>query len=182
MYDESRRSPNYWPNESRRRVRLVVWHIADGNLGGTLDWLCNPASDASAQDVIDRLGVVHNIVSGDCAPWTNGRLCKANLVNPIIGQAAAVGINPNWWTYAIECVGYTTAGAPGALTPGQLASLVLRTAQACYYNRLTVDRIHIVGHYQLDSCTRADCPGFSDAEWVSWVEAVYQVVRSWRGW
>jgi N-acetyl-anhydromuramyl-L-alanine amidase AmpD len=181
-YKEGLRSPNYWSGPGKRRVRMVVWHISEGTAASALAWLTNPSSQASSNDVIDREGTVHNIVSGHHTPWTNGRLCRPNRTNVLVNAAVLVGVNPNWWSYTIECAGMSSDGAGGSLTGVQTAALILRTAQACYYNRLTADRVHIVGHYEFDACDRHRCPGFSAAEWSDWVEAVYQVCKSWRGW
>jgi N-acetylmuramoyl-L-alanine amidase len=181
-YNESRQSPNYWDNPNRRRVRCVVWHITDGGFTASLDWLCNPQSQASANDVINRDGGVWNIVPGRLAPWTNGPLCKPNKAFAIPDQAAATGTNPNWWSYTIECVGTSYRGAAGSLSNAQIASLVLRTAQACAEYRLTADSQHILRHAHFDSCERANCPGFAQSEMVAWIDAVAQVARAWRGW
>lgn len=181
-YSEARRSPNYWADARRRRVRSVVWHITDGGFTASLGWLCNPASGASANDLINRDGVVHNIVAGKDAPWTNGPLCKPNRDFVIPSQADAQSINPNWWSYTIESVGTTTYGKSGALTQQQIASLILRTAQACTEYRLTADTQHILRHSYFDSCDRANCPGFAPWEMSSWIEAVRVVAAGWRGW
>jgi N-acetylmuramoyl-L-alanine amidase len=181
-YDERRQSPNYWDNPKRRRVRAVVWHITDGGFTGSMDWLCNPESEASANDLINRDGRVWNLVPGRLAPWTNGRLCKPNTNYAIPAQAAAQGVNPNWWSYTIENVGTSTWGKSGALSQAQIASLVLRTAQACTEYRLTADQEHILRHAHFDSCDRAGCPGFSPSEMIDWTMAVAAVCKAWRGW
>lgn len=181
-YDESVRSPNFWDNSSRRRVRCVVWHITDGGFTSSRDWLCNPASQASANDLINRDGKVWNLVPGRMAPWTNGPLCKPNHNYVIPHQAANEGINPNWWSYTIESVGESTWGRSGALTQPQIAALVLRTAQACVEYRLTADMEHILRHAHFDSCDRAGCPGYSASEMNDWQMSVAAVCKAWRGW
>lgn len=182
MYSERRRSLNYWPDRHGNSVRLVVWHISQGTAESAINWLCDPASDASSNDVIDRLGTCHNLVAGKDGPWTNGPKCNPNMRNPLIKAATEMGVNLNDWSYTIECAGYSSEFKGGSLTPGQIATLILRTAQACYYYRLSADRVHIVGHSEIDDCERHYCPGFSPAEWSDWVEAVYQVCKVWRGW
>ena len=47
------------PNQSARhgtRVDLLVWHETAGAYAGSVSWLCNPRSDASAHIVIDEHG------------------------------------------------------------------------------------------------------------------------------
>lgn len=182
MYSERRQSSNYWDNPERRRVRCVVWHITDGGFTGSIDWLCNPSSNASANDIINRDGVVHNIVPGRLAPWTNGRLCLPDRNYAIPAQAANGGTNPNWWSYTIENVGTTTRGKSGALSQPQIAALILRTAQACVEYKLSADEQHILRHSHFDSCDRANCPGFAPWEMVAWTQAVWAVTTAWRGW
>ena len=181
-YTEERRSPNFWDDSSRRRVRSVVWHITDGGFTSSLGWLCNPESEASANDLINRDGRVWNLVPGNKAPWTNGPLCKPNRGFVIPAQASDQGINPNWWSYTIESVGTSTYGKSGALTQQQVASLILRTAQACTEYKLSADSQHILRHAFFDSCNRSGCPGFAQWEMVSWIEAVRAVAAAWRGW
>lgn len=177
-----RPSPNYWPGRHDPGVRCVVWHITDGDLAPSLDWLTTPGSDASSNDVISREGVIYNLVAGDDTPWTNGPVQDPNMDRAIVRQAVAAGINPNRWSYTIECVGRSTAGAPGALTSFQAATLIGRTAQACVNYRLSCDREHILRHSDWDSVTRANCPGYSGGEMAAWTIAAKVLAKVWRGW
>jgi N-acetyl-anhydromuramyl-L-alanine amidase AmpD len=181
-YDESRRSPNSWRGDARRRVRMVVWHITQGGLVSSLNWLTNPESEASSNDVISREGRVYNIVPGADAPWTNGPVCDHSGGHAIIAQAADRSINPNWWSYTIECVGMSRRGTAGSLTDAQTAALILRTAQACVEYKLSADSQHIVRHSHIDGCDRPHCPGYAQSEFVAWTGAVAAITGAWRGW
>lgn len=182
MYSEEARSPNFWVASERRLVRCVVWHVTDGGFTASRDWLCNPESECSATDLINRDGKVWNLVAGDNAPWTNGPLCDPSVVRLIPAQAQIRGVNPNWWSYTIENVATSAWGRSGSLSQAQIASLVLRTAQACHQYHLTPDPEHILRHSNFDSCTRSGCPGFSPKEMLDWIAAVRVVTRAWRGW
>lgn len=175
-------SPNYWPGRPEPGVRCVVWHIAEGSFDGAVGWLSSVGSDASANDVISRDGRIAQLVAGADSPWTNGPVSRPNLGLAIVREAVEAGVNPNRWSYTIECEGYSAKGAPGSLTELQAATLIGRTAQACVAYRLTADRQHILRHADWDSVTRSNCPGYSAGEMGLWTAAVAELCRSWRGW
>jgi N-acetyl-anhydromuramyl-L-alanine amidase AmpD len=175
-------SPNRGYPAAKRRVRLIVWHITEGSLRSSLDWLASPMSQASANDVVSRDGHLYVMVPSGEAPWTNGRLCRPTLTNPIIEQSVRLGVNPNVWSHTIECVGWSSWGRGGSLTDVQTAALIARTAEICLAYRLTADPTHIVGHMMFDACDREGCPGFAEREWASWRRAVQTLAFAARGW
>jgi hypothetical protein len=91
-------------------------------------------------------------------------------------------VNPNLRTLNIECVGYSRFGVNGGLTMPQINTLVELTALLCWEFMLTADKDHILGHYYWDRCTRANCPGFSPWEWLTWRRKVKERVHALRGW
>lgn len=161
---------------------MVVWHISEGGFTGTMEWLCNPESEASSNDVINRDGRVWNIVPGHKAPWTNGILRNPNRFQAVIASLEASGTNPNWASYTIECVGTSGQGHSGSLSQLQVAALILRTAQAAVEYGLSVDQQHVVRHSDIDSVTRSNCPGYAPWEMVAWRDAAKAVAAAWRGW
>jgi N-acetyl-anhydromuramyl-L-alanine amidase AmpD len=177
-----RPSPNYGYSGARPHWRAVTWHIAEGNLDGTLSWLTSPESDASSHFVVARDGQIYHLVSLDEAAWCQGHVCAPNLANPIIQQTVSAGINPNLVSYSIECVGYSSWGKGGSLTQPQSDALIRLTAYLCNRSRLSSDQTHILGHYEWDRCTRSGCPGYSYDEWLEWVERVHALTSLWRGW
>lgn len=175
-------SPNYgYPGETVR-WRAVTWHITEGALGGTLSWLCDPSSNASAHFVVARDGSIYHLVDLDQAAWAQGRAVMSDLSNPIIRQTVDAGINPNLRSYSIECVGLSSWGKGGSLTQPQSDALIRLTAFLCLRSKLTADRTHIIGHYQWDGVGRAGCPGFSFPEWQEWIGRVRALALFWRGW
>lgn len=175
-------SANSWNGRGGHRIRCVVWHITDGSAASALDWLRNPASDASANDLIDREGRIYQLVEGADTPWTNGPVCHPNLDQPVVRQTIERGINPNRVSYTIECAGRSMYWAPGALTVAQTIALIGRTAQACVAYGLTADREHILRHSDWDDCDRHNCPGYSVAEMATWIDAVRWLAYRWRSW
>lgn len=175
-------SPNHGYNGQRPWWRAVTWHISQGSLEGTLGWLCNPVSNASAHLVIARNGQIYNLVDLDEPAWCQGRMQQPDLTNPIVAQTWAGGVNPNLRSLSIECVGMSRYWHGGALTDVQSAALQRATAYLCWRFRLTCDRTHILGHYQWDSVDRHDCPGFSADEWGVWIDRANALCKLWRGW
>lgn len=175
-------SPNKGYGDAQPWWRAVTWHIAEGSLDATLSWLCDPASNASAHIVIARNGDIYNLVPLTEPAWAQGNVCKPDLSNPIVAQTVTSGVNPNLRSYSIECVGYSTYGKPGALTAPQAAALVRATGYLCLRAHLTVDRAHVLGHCQWDSCTRSGCPGYAPSEWDTWIAAARHLCLLWRGW
>ena len=54
----------------------VQLHKTLGLMPGTLDWLRNPDSQASAHYLITKLGVIHQLVSTEKRSWTSGRISQ----------------------------------------------------------------------------------------------------------
>lgn len=177
-----RPSPNYGYGEAKPHWRAVTWHISEGTLDGTLSWLTSRASEASAHLVIARDGTIYRLVPFSEAAWAQGNVCMPDRRNPVIDQTVRAGINPNLVSYSIECVGMSGHGTPGSLTAPQEDALVRATAYFCVRSGLSSDRTHILGHYQWDSCTRQNCPGFAPLEWGDWVGRVHALTQFWRGW
>lgn len=50
-----KRSPNF-SSRHGERVTHLVWHSTIGGYAGAVDWLCNPAAQASAHLVVDEHG------------------------------------------------------------------------------------------------------------------------------
>jgi N-acetyl-anhydromuramyl-L-alanine amidase AmpD len=177
-----RPSPNKGYGQDRPWWRAVTWHISEGDLESTLSWLTAPISEASAHFVIARDGTIYQLVPTDQAAWAQGGVCNPDLANPIVEQTVTSKVNPNLRSYSIECVGYSGHGLAGSLTQNQAASLQRVTALLCFKAGISADRTHILGHYQWDSCTRPNCPGFASVEWDNWIARVRNLCLLWRGW
>lgn len=65
-----RRSPNH---ESRTKpIKMIVLHATAGPLQSSLNWLCSPASRVSAHYVIDKSGVIYQLVDDTRVAWHAG--------------------------------------------------------------------------------------------------------------
>lgn len=157
-----------WP----MTIEAVVHHISEGGLASNLSWLTNSASGASSNYLIARDGTIYELVPLGIPAWTNGPRNKPNLKNPLIKTWNTNGWNPNTRTVTIEHQGYTSYGAGGSLTPAQRAASILLTAWLLQEIDKPADRTHIIGHYEIDSVERPNCPGYSPAEWDALVHDV----------
>lgn len=172
-------SPNHgYPGDYRPET--VVWHITAGSGASALSWLTNPASNASANYVITEDGKIHELVNPEVgqqgAAWANGDVQKPNLANPSVASWVKAGINPNRRCVSIEHAGDSSMGKGGSLTPAQIAATVRLTAWLCSRFGIAPDRAHIIPHAWVNSVTRPNCPGFSETEWVTWVDAIAEIV------
>lgn len=150
-------SPNWSGRGSGDPIEAVVIHVSgDGTLAGMDSWFGQTVSQVSATFGVDKDGTVHQYVEiGDVA-WHAGIVNKPNLSNPLIASWDAQGINPNRRTVGIEMV----------LKPGQLLGDYPQQAHAfddlllwlVQTLNLPPDRVHIIGHNELDSVNRAQDP------------------------
>lgn len=175
-------SPNYGYGDALPYWRAVTWHISEGSLEATLAWLRNPISRASAHIVIGRAGEVYSLVPLREPAWAQGAVREPDRANPIVQQTVDAGVNPNLRSYSIECVGFSSYGKGGSLTVPQALALQRVTAYLCWRSHLSCDRTHVLGHYQWDSVSRFNCPGFAPWEWVLWVQRAAELCKLWRGW
>lgn len=175
--DRSVRSPNKgYHNGFTHEPELLVWHITEGT--NSLGWLCNPASGASANYLIARNGHIYELVSPLESAWCNGDVKDPDLANPVIAAIDAEGCNYNQRTISIECEGFSTHWAAGALvTPQQVDALVALSAWLCDTLLIRPDRVHIIRHQQINNVDRHDCPGFSEQqEMLPWIGRVAAIV------
>ena len=158
-------SPNYWPYNLG--YKLIVCH---GTASGDGDqaalnaegWLRNPQAQASSNYVIWESGRIDCLVDPykGFSAWANGIVNSPDWNNPIISQILHGGSNVNCFSISIEHVAASDSMIAHRTMPAaqQQASqaLILQLAQDFH---IPLDRTHIVGHYQIDSINRANCPG-----------------------
>lgn len=168
----SPRSPNYgYHNGFSHDPQAVVWHITQGS--ASLGWLCNPASGASSNYLIDRDGTIHELVPPNQSAWANGAVNDPDLTNPVIAGWEREGCNYNQRTISIENEGFSTYWEPGALTTVQTEALIALTAWLCDSLGIPPTRTCVLRHQQIDNRDRYNCPGFSeDEEMLPWIGRV----------
>lgn len=144
-----------------RTIEAVCLHVGTSTKASNLGWLTNPASQASCNAYVDKQGQIYEMVPMASAAWTAGRVNKPDLSNPLIKRWVDNGWNPNTRLYNIE-----TEGNPSDdLTEPQLQSITEIIAWVSDANQFPVSRVHVIGHYQIDSVDRSHCPSFTDTEW-----------------
>lgn len=148
---------SYTTGRGGRVPLLIVDHIAEGD-SSPFGWFDQDRGEAgsSAHFWVGHGGEVEQYrpLSDTC--WANGPKCEPDLGNPVIAWLIGQGfIGMNSVSVAIEHAGFT--GKP--LTAKQIAST--RALHRWLGAELTIalDRVHVIGHYQIDKCTRAGCPG-----------------------
>lgn len=141
-------SPNYGERKGYK-PEIIVIHIMDGTLAGTDSWFANPASQVSSHYGIGFNGEVHQYVQDDKAAWTQGYHQGATFK-----LHKGPTINPNLYCLSIEHEGTDLSKAPLA----QINSSVgLIRALAGKYG-ISIDRDHIIGHYEVDPIRKPNCP------------------------
>lgn len=131
------------------KPEAIVIHISQGTLFGMYSWFNNSASKSSSHFGVGKNGEVDQFVNTDDTAWHAGGISSPHwsLLKP--------GVNPNLYTIGIEHEGFT----------GQVWSDAMYNATAelignlCRQYGIPLDRNHIIGHCQIDSTSRAQCPG-----------------------
>ncbi|HEY7207041.1 MAG TPA: N-acetylmuramoyl-L-alanine amidase [Gaiellaceae bacterium] len=123
-------------------IRLIVIHDIEGTASGAIAWFRNPRAHASANYVVSRQGSVTQMVPDWLVAWHAGN----GYVN-----AHSIGI---------EHEGYT--GVPGVFTDAEYRASAKLVAQLAARYRIPVDRLHVIGHYQVpDPNHRGEFGGFA---------------------
>ena len=174
-------SPNCGYGGAAYKPEAIVWHITAGSGASAVSWLTSPASNASANYVILESGETVELVNpedgANGAAWANGNYNQPDLTNPLIAGWVKAGINGNLRVISIEHAGQSSGNKGGSLTAAQVAATIALNAWLCQRFGIAPDQDHILGHYQFDNVTRHNCPGFSAAEWSSWVGQIAALVK-----
>lgn len=145
-------SPNYRSGRSGNSIIGICDHQTAGQYPGCLSWMCNSEAQASAHYLVTRDGEIFQLVNDEDVAWHAGA-----INNPI--WSLYDGINPNKVLIGIEHECYPDVGGDGNLTEIQYqASLWLHQLLIQKWN-IPIDRNHLIGHYQIDSVNRSNCPG-----------------------
>ncbi len=130
---------------------LIVLHTMAGSLAGTLAHFQNPSSNVSSHYGIGKKGEIHQYVKETDGAWTNGRVIKPTS-NQIIQRRG----NPNRYSITIEYEGKDYGGT--IIEPQYQAGLFLIRDIALRWN-IPLTREYIIGHYEIDSVNKINCPG-----------------------
>lgn len=159
------------PNKMSRngwKPDMIVSHIAEGTYDGTISWLCNPKSQASAHFVVSKNGEITQLIDLKEAAWGNGTSTDPKKNNHYSKSSLKIvrdrKTNANYYTISIEHEGFYK-DSYGALTPEQLEATIwlhryiINEVKKIYGIEIPLDREHIVGHYQIDPVRKPNCPG-----------------------
>lgn len=142
-------TPHYDVGRAGHPVIGICYHIAAGSRAGVVEWFANPASKVSSHCLICRDGTILQFVDlGDTA-WTQGVVNKPTW--PLIKQYPA----PNRSLIGIEHEGQT--GDPW--TEEMYAADLALTLYLCERFGIKPERPYLLGHNELDSVNRPQCPG-----------------------
>ncbi|GMA52079.1 hypothetical protein GCM10025857_68350 [Alicyclobacillus contaminans] len=143
-------SPNFYAGRMGYKPAFIVDHVMDGTLSGTDSWFQNSSSQVSAHYGVGKDGSIHQYVKDTDTAWANG---QAN--------------RPTWALYS-QFAGHLNAssisieheGQPGdGLTEAQYQATLWLHRQLIAKWGIPADRLHVIGHNEIDSVNRADCPG-----------------------
>lgn len=161
-------SPNFWVGRAHNsKVIAIVDHIMDdASIANVHDWFQNTRvgdKRVSAHFGVAKDGRIWQWVHTEDTAWANG---VDNLPDTTIGWIAdkvvKQGVNPNTLTVSIE-----HEGKPGdAVTQAQYEATVWLHKLLIAKYGIPVDRDHIIGHYQINSIDKADCPKWSKDFWL----------------
>jgi len=156
MNIEWKPSPHFTPqirslSKSPSQPPLIVLHTMAGSLAGTLAYFQNPTSEVSSHYGVGKKGEIHQYVKETDGAWTNGRILK-----PSSQQVITRGGNPNLYTITIEFEGKDRGGTIDE--PQYQTGLWLIKEIAARW-RIPLTREYIIGHFEIDSGNKANCPG-----------------------
>jgi N-acetyl-anhydromuramyl-L-alanine amidase AmpD len=148
-------SPNYWQARSGQSVVAIVDHIMQSSIESAHSWFHNTASEVSAHFGVAKDGRVFQWVKVDSAAWANGIVDKPDSALGWLTSAKARGININDLTVSIEHEGYSGQAFP---EKQYQATLDLHKWLLKRFN-IPLSSLYIIGHGQVDSVNRPNCPG-----------------------
>ena len=163
-----RPSPNHTPGRQGNTPDVIVCHITDGNFPGSIEWVTNPASQASYHFMVSLTGEVTQCVDIEDTAWANGTSMTTgdnrNSQNSTLAIVRERRANANLYTVSIgfegvhgETNGRLTLAQQGA---GVEAIRHIRSeARRLFGVDIPVARTHIVGHSEVTPLTRPNCPG-----------------------
>lgn len=142
--------PNKSNDRNRYKIEGICNHITSSSKESTISWFKNPNSQVSSHYLVAKNGDIYQFVDDYEVAWAQGIINRPT--SKLYHEMKKV--NPNLYLLSIE-----HEGVDGELTPEQYqATLELHASLVMKYN-IPLDGKHILGHFELDSVFRANCPG-----------------------
>lgn len=139
----------YIANRNGQKIRVIFVHVQEGQNYGS--WQHFHAVSASATVLVGKNGDVWRLVPEEHGPWTNGDVNKPD--------AFATAMMNRWgWDPNVYCLTIESEGFSGGLpyTDAQRNAIYWQVNDWC--SRYAIDAIYILGHYQVNSVSRPNCP------------------------
>lgn len=149
-------------NRGVHKPLVFVLHGTAATCGSAMNTFSNPANKKSATMIVTRKGEKWHLVPIDRAPYTNGKTQNplSNLV-----KSMPAGMNINLISLTIEMEEYEGNGGKGDITEEQFWAVI----ESIKWMQSEVKRIYnyniplypdrIIGHHQIDSKGKPNCPG-----------------------
>ncbi|HQP35371.1 MAG TPA: N-acetylmuramoyl-L-alanine amidase [Polyangiaceae bacterium] len=162
-----RASPNYnsRPAGDIGKEAMVIIHTCEGGYSGCWGWLRNSAAQASAHYVVSESGgEVTQLVREASRAWhvAASYECSRNSNHDCWRN----GYSTNHFTVGIELAGYASQTRPA----GQIDKLARLVCDISRDQGIPRDRIHVLGHGQLQPWNRTD-PG-ATFPWTTFINKV----------
>jgi hypothetical protein len=151
----------YQDNEGRNRAersragytpKIIVLHVQEGT-NDLSEYFKGVDADCTVWSKRD--GQLVRVLPDEACPWTNGLFSNPNLSIPLIADAYRRGIYANNISLTLEHQGFYTQD----FTDAQIESTSRMVATWCLKWSIPCDAQHVIGHRDIDSVTRANCPG-----------------------
>ncbi len=156
-------SNNCYKNHGGYIPDMIVFHISQ-RYGKTIKNFFDESTDVSAHYVINYDGEVKQIVALEQSAWANGTSLNDTSdvyyrfsTNDIIRKR---NYNANYYTFSIEHISFD-----GSLTESQYQSSLDTVKKIIVFMKekydydFSIDRLHLVGHNEVNPIVRTSCPG-----------------------
>lgn len=155
------------PRRIKPTILLVVHITGNSRLPSALgeaQYSNRDGSGASFTFVTDRDGSIVQCLDPETeTPWTNGDINRPNTSIPTVKAMVGSRYSPNEFCFATcENVGYEPNGHP--ITDKQKATLARLVAWASEKSGLPINRNTVIGHKDINSVTRSNCPTSGDID------------------
>jgi len=135
---------NYEVGRHGYAIAGVIVHIQQGYQKGTIDWFMNAISQVSSHCAVAKDGSDDDFVDYGDTAYHAGRVNQP-IWSGMKPNAFGGWVNPNYYTYGIECEGFRG----DRWTEPQMVKLVARVKAALDFAKLPYTRKYVVSHNEI---------------------------------